>query len=371
MLVHMPIDSPPRAWAEVSLSAIKHNLSVLSNKSGNARMMPVIKAGAYGHGLETVARSLDNEGIAFFGVANVGEARRLNICGCHTKPYILGPCFPEEREEIVSRNWRGFISTFEEADHYQSLAGLYGKTLPVHVSVDVGMGRGGFLPGQLGEMMDRTGGWKNLRIEGMAAHLPSADEDKATTAKQIETFRDAVETFENRQRLDFKHIAASAGILDYQIPFANMARPGLSLYGYSPVSCDAADELKPALTMKSRITVVRTLPSGHGVSYGSTFMTSGATKVATVGVGYADGYFRALSGKNARVFYKDRYVSVLGRVTMDQIMIDVSGIDDARSGAIVEVFGPRVTVPELASLAGTIPWEILTAIGPRIPRIYV
>ena len=153
----MPVTSPPRAWAEIDLGAIRHNLNVVKQAAKWEYYMPVVKAGAYGHGLEQVCRTLDSEGIAFFGVANVGEARRISQAGCRTRPYILGPAFPEEREEIVLNGWRSFISTMEEAEHYNSLARLYGKTLPIHLSVDTGMGRGGFLPDQLEELLSRLG----------------------------------------------------------------------------------------------------------------------------------------------------------------------------------------------------------------------
>lgn len=134
--------------------------------------MPVVKAGAYGHGLEQVCRTLDSEGIAFFGVANVGEARRISQAGCRTRPYILGPSFPEEREEIVLNGWRSFISTMEEAVHYNSLARLYGKTLPIHISVDTGMGRGGFLPDQLEELLSRLGEL-DRPVHGRAGRTPA------------------------------------------------------------------------------------------------------------------------------------------------------------------------------------------------------
>ena len=181
----MPVTSPPRAWAEIDLGAIRHNLNVVKQAAKGEYYMPVVKAAAYGHGLEQVCRTLDSEGIAFFGVANVGEARRISQAGCRTRPYILGPAFPEEREEIVLNGWRSFISTMEEAVHYNSLARLYGKTLPIHISVDTGMGRGGFLPDQLEELLSRLGELDSLYMEGLGAHLPCADEDREITLRQI------------------------------------------------------------------------------------------------------------------------------------------------------------------------------------------
>lgn len=366
----MPHMSPPRAWAEIDLAAIKHNLDVVRRASGGAGIMPVVKAGAYGHGLEATARSLDNEGIAFFGVANVGEARRISLCGCRTKPYILGPAAPDEREEITINGWRCFISTLEEAEHYNSLAALYGKTLPIHISVDTGMGRGGFLPDQLHSLISTIPSWKNLFMEGIGAHLPSADEDEELTKRQILLFEEIVQTLAPLESIRYKHLASSAGILNYTVPSANLVRPGLMLYGYSPLDNDLGKQLIPALKLKSRITVVRTLPAGHGVSYGSSFITQKPTKVATVGIGYADGYMRILARKGAQVYYHGQFCPVLGRVTMDQIMIDVSDAPSPAPGDEVEIIGEHISAADLAALAETIPWEILTSIGPRIPRFY-
>ena len=362
--------SPPRAWAEIDLGAIKNNLNVARRTAGTAGIMPVVKAGAYGHGLESVARSLDSEGIAFFGVANVGEARRISLCGCRTRPYILGAAAPDEREEITINGWRSFISTLEEAEHYNSLAALYGKTLPIHISVDAGMGRGGFLPDQLPELISKIPSWKNLFMEGIGAHLPSADENEELTKKQILLFEDIVQTLSPIESIRYRHLASSAGILNYNVPSANLVRPGLMLYGYSPLDNELGSQLIPALKLKSRITVVRTLPAGHGISYGSTFITKKPTQVATVGIGYADGYMRILARKGASVYYKDQFCPVLGRVTMDQIMINVSQVASPSPGDEVEIIGPHISAAHLANLAETIPWEILTAIGPRIPRFY-
>ncbi|MEG1508086.1 MAG: alanine racemase [Akkermansia sp.] len=361
--------SPPRAWAEVDLGAIRHNFNLIRQASNGAGIMPVVKAGAYGHGLESIARCLDNEGIIFVGVANVGEARRISLCGCRTKPYILGPAFPEEREEIVLNSWRSFISTFDEAEHFNSLAALYGKTLPIHISVDTGMGRGGFLPDQLPELLGKIPTWQNLFIEGIGAHLPSADEDEELTKKQIAAFEAAVSTLTPCKTVRYRHLASSAGFLNYTVPSANLVRPGLILYGYSPVKNPIGDQLRPALVLKSRITVVRTLPAGHGVSYGQTYITQKPTQVATVGIGYADGYQRILARNGVQVYYQGQFCPVLGRITMDQIMIDVSKVS-AQPGDEVEILGPHIPATKLAELAETIPWEILTSIGPRIPRIY-
>lgn len=366
----MPATSPPRAWAEIDLGAIRHNLNVVKQAAKGEYYMPVVKAGAYGHGLEQVCRTLDSEGIAFFGVANVGEARRISQAGCRTRPYILGPAFPEEREEIVLNGWRSFISTMEEAAHYNSLARLYGKTLPIHLSVDTGMGRGGFLPDQLEELLSRLGELDSLHLEGLGAHLPCADEDREITLRQISRFEQMAARIREKLPLKYCHLANSAASLDYEIPSNNMCRPGLVLYGFSPIPSPWAAQLKPSMALFSRLTVVRTLPEGHGISYGGTFVTDHPTRVATVGIGYADGYLRSLAHKGARVMVDGVSCPLLGRVTMDQIMVDVSRAPHAEPGMTAEIMGPHIPVTELAEKAGTISWEIFTGIGPRVPRHY-
>lgn len=366
----MSSESPARAWACVNLESIAHNLDIARQALPETELMPVVKAGAYGHGLEPVARRLDNHGISFFGVANVGEARRLLRAGVRTTPFILGPTFPEEREEIVSNNWCCTVSTVEEAAHFQSLAGLYGKELPVHVAVDTGMGREGFLPSELGEAAAQLKQMPNLRVEGVMSHFPSADEDVPFTQNEIGLFSDCVELLNQHFDLRYRHIAASAGELGYEVPVANLARPGLLLYGVAPMASIYDGLLRPTLSLQARVTLVRELPAGHGVSYGRTHITSRPTRVATIGIGYADGWNRQISGKGARVYINGHYCPMLGRVTMDQIMADVSELPEVRSGDVAELFGEHIPVTEVAEKAGTIVWEIFTGLGPRLPRVY-
>lgn len=363
-------ESPSRAWVEVDLEAIAHNLDIARQALPDTELMPVIKAGAYGHGLEPVARRLDNHGIAFFGVANAGEARRLSRAGIRTKPFILGPSFPEEREEIVLNNWCCTISTVEEAAHFQQLAAMYDKTFLVHVAVDTGMGREGFLPEQLADMVPQVKAMPNLKVDGVMSHFPSADEDVPFTQNEIELFNRCVETMQPHFRLRYRHIAASAGELGYEIPAANLARPGLLLYGIAPMASIYDGVLRPTLKLSSRVSLVRELPSGHGVSYGRTHVTAAPTRVATIGIGYADGWNRHLSGKGVRVYINGHYCPMLGRVTMDQIMADVTHVPFVQPGDEVELIGPHIPVTEIAALADTIPWEILTGLGPRLPRVY-
>lgn len=358
--------SPPRAWAEIDLAAMRKNLELARQASGS-ELMVVVKAGAYGHGLEEAARALAAQNIAFFGVANVGEARRIRAAGVETPVYLLGPTWEAEREEIVARGWTACLSSMEEARHFNQLAAVAGKRIQVHLAVDTGMGRGGFLTNQLPGLMDALGKLTHLEIEGVGSHLPSADEDPDFTRRQIATFHEILETLGGAGRFKWRHLLNSAGLLGYDRGACNLARPGLMLYGISPLP-EFQSRLSNVMTLKSRITLLRTLPAGHGVSYGRQFVTTAPTRVATVGIGYGDGYPRHLSGQGAEVWICGRRCPVLGRVTMDQVMVDVTALPDVREGDEVEMFGANIPVAEVAAKAGTIVWEIFTGITPRVVR---
>jgi alanine racemase len=332
--------------------------------------MVVVKAGAYGHGLEEVARALAGEKIAFFGVANVGEARRIRHAGVDTPIYLLGPTWAEERAEIVAREWTACLSSLEEARHFNQLAADSGKRLKVHLAVDTGMGRGGFPMDQTKGLMASLDSLHHLEIEGIGSHLPSADEDPEFTRGQIKTFHEILESLGGVTRFKWRHLLNSAGLLGYDRGACNLARPGLMIYGISPLPGEQT-QLCNVMTLKSRITLLRTLPAGHGVSYGRLFVTARPTRVATIGIGYGDGYPRHLSGQGADVWIRGQRCPVLGRVTMDQIMVDVTALDGAAEGDEVEVMGAHIPASEIAEKAGTIAWEIFTGITPRVMRCHL
>lgn len=362
-----PPPSPPRAWAEIDLSALRDNLRAARAAAG-CEVMAVVKAGAYGHGLEEVARVLAAEDIAFFGVANVGEARRIAEAGVTTRIYLLGATWSAERAEIVGRGWTPCISSLEEARHFDALARDHGSRLKVHLAVDTGMGRGGFVAEGLPEILKELEALPNLEIEGIGSHLPSADEDEAFTRAQFAQYAEILRSLGGPERFNWRHLSNSAGLLGYDRGHCNLARPGLMLYGISPLPGHES-ELRNVMSLKSRVTLVRTLPAGHGVSYGRAFVTTRPTRVATIGIGYGDGYPRHISGNGADVNIRGRRFPLLGRVTMDQLMVDVTGSEVAE-GDEVELFGPNIRVDEVAEKAGTIAWEILTGITPRVVRVY-
>lgn len=369
---HYPPESPPRAWAEINLTHLRQNYrTVATYHQGD--IMAVLKAGAYGHGIEKIAQTL--EGIennmappAFLGVASVIEARRLHQAGIHTRIYLLGPTFPSEREEIIAHRWTPCISTMGEAIHFNDL-NTGNKPLPVHLAVDTGMGRGGFLPHHILASMDELSELVNLEIEGIGSHLPSADEDAAFTQEQFQLYDNTVESI-GTDLFRYRHLSNSAGLLAYQSRTTNLCRPGLMLYGISPLP-EYQKKLKPVMTLKSRVSLVRTLPSGMGISYGRETILEKDTQVATIGIGYGDGFPRSLSMQNANVWIQKTRCPILGRVTMDQIMADVSHLDNCKPGDEVELFGNNILVSEIATHANTIPWEILTGITPRVTRKYI
>lgn len=360
-----------RAWAQVDTDALRHNLNVVRRVMPGHELMAIVKAEAYGHGLEGVARALDGEEIAFFGVATIAEAARLRDAGCRTCPFILGPCFPDEREAIVQNGWRAAVSSLEEAEHFQSLAELYGKKLHAHVSVDTGMGRSGFLPTELDGLMEKLAGYNNIEWEGVFSHLSAAADDISFTHQQISGFEDAVHALSEKHAFRYRHLCSSAAVFNYSVPSSNMVRLGRILYGYSPMPSPYNAELRPTMTLYSRITLLRTLPSNHGVSYNHCYITKSPTRVATIGIGYADGYLQYLSNQGSRVYIHGQYCPVLGRITMDQIMVDVTHMKGLQPGDPVEIMGPNVSWAELTTRAKTIPSNVLTSISSRVPRIYV
>lgn len=361
--------SPPRAWAEIDLDSLQHNLELARQAASGRDIMAVVKAGAYGHGLEEVARTLATAGVAFLGVANVGEARRVAATSVTTPLYLLGPTWSGERREIVARDWTPCLSTIEEARHFDQLAAAAGKRLKAHLAVDTGMGRGGFVITDLPGLPDRLATLRNLEIEGIGSHLPVADEDRDFTREQFDRFREIIDLLGGPPRFRWIHLSNSAGLLGYDQGPCNLVRPGLMLYGVPSLPGHPA-ALRTVMSLKSRVTLARTLPAGHGVSYGRAFVTRKPTRVATIGIGYGDGYPRHVSGNAAEVWIRGRRFPILGRVTMDQLMADVTAAPEVTEGDEVELFGPNIPVAEIAGKAGTIAWEILTGITPRVTRIH-
>ena len=360
-----------RAWAEVDTDAMKHNLEVVRKALPEHRQMAIVKAEAYGHGLEGVVRALDGEDICFFGVATIAEAARVQATGCRTCPFILGPCFPAERESIVQHGWRAALSSVEEAEHFESLGRLYNKQVNLHISIDTGMGRAGLLPQDLVGLGQKLKRYEHLHIEGVYSHLSAASDDISFTHRQIGAFEQAVKQLSEDLEFPYRHLCSSSAVFNYRVPCTNMVRLGRILYGYSPMPSPYNKELRNTLTLYGRVTLVRTLPDNHGVSYNHTYVTTAPTKVATIGIGFGDGYLHYLSNTGARVYLNNSYCPVLGRITMDQIMVDVSHMSGVQPGDVAEIMGPNVPWQELTTRAKTIPSNVITSLTARVPRVYL
>lgn len=360
-----------RSWAEVDLAAIRHNAEVLAKHAGPAvKLMAVVKANAYGHGAAKVTGALAGR-VAMFGVANLCEAREIAPHAKGTPIFLLGTALPAEREPVVREGFIPAVSSVGEAQAYARLAAR--DPVCVHLAIDTGMGRLGIWEAEAVEAARRILALPGVRITGIASHLPSADDVVDFTRGQLARFHGLVQELRALGLRDaLVHVENSAGLIHFPRDAEGLARPGLALYGESPLP-DFQPELRRALTWKTRIALVRDLGAGRSISYGRTFITPKPMRVATLPVGYADGYPRQLSGKAVAVLVQGRPCALLGRVTMDQIIVDVTGLDVA-PGEEVALLGSQgtelISATDLASLAGTIAWDIFTGIGPRVTRLH-
>ena len=364
---------PRRCWAEIDLAAIRHNVAAIrAPLPPGVRIMAVVKANAYGHGAAAVARALAGE-VGMFGVANVAEAREVRAHAPETPVFILGPALPEERAEVVAAGFIPSVSDAAEGRAFSDLGG--GRRVPVHLVIDTGMGRIGVWADEALATARELLAMPGIEIAGIASHLPVADEDDAFTREQLAHFHRLAGDIRalGVARL-IVHCENSAGALAHPAQAGDMVRTGLAIYGSSPLP-EFQPRLRAALTWKTRITLVREVGAGRGISYGRTFITPHPMRIATLAAGYADGYQRHLTGRGAEVLIRGRRCAVLGRVTMDQIMVDVTALPDVAAGEEAVLLGAQggeeISAAELARKAGTIPWEIFTGLGRRVERTYL
>jgi len=359
-----------RSWAEIDLGAIRHNLDAIRNRAGHAaKVMAVVKANAYGHGDAAIVAALAGR-VEMFGVANLAEARAIAVHARGVPIFLLSATLPAERAAIVREGFVPAISSVEEAAGYAACS--EGARVRVHLALDTGMGRAGVWEADAIETARRILALPGIEIAGVCSHLPVADEDDAFTRAQLDRFQSLVEKLRAIGIGDVPvHVGNSAGIIAFP-GSGTLVRPGLALYGESP-RAEFQSGLRRALTWKTRVALIRDFGAGRGVSYGRTFITPKPMQIATLAAGYADGYPRQASGRGASVLIGGKRCAILGRVTMDQIMADVTGLGAAPGDEAV-LLGTQgsetITATELAKLAGTIAWDIFTGIGPRVTRIH-
>ncbi|RLB43947.1 MAG: alanine racemase [Deltaproteobacteria bacterium] len=364
--------------AVVDLDAIAFNIRSLKNHVGpGPRFMAVVKADAYGHGIIHVAKTAAKAGADWLGVALLEEAVALRRAGIDLPILVLGEAFSKGAELYVEYDIRATVCSLDSLLALNRAGELGGSKVRVHVKVDTGMGRIGLEPDQVLPMIERAQALRNIQIEGLFSHFASADEeDKTFSFDQLDRFKKVISTLENRGiGIPIKHFAGSAATIDIPESYFDMVRPGISIYGaYPSEEVDHSVPLKPAMTMKTAISFLKEVESGTPLSYGRTYRTQRRSRIATLPVGYGDGYPRLLSNRG-EVLVAGQRAPVVGRVCMDMTLIDVTHIPGVSVGAEVVLFGKQgnaeIRVDELASKTGTISYEILCTITKRVPRQYV
>jgi alanine racemase len=362
-----------RCWAEINLGALRHNARVARERvDSQVELLAVIKANGYGHGLAQVAKALANEA-QLFGVANLQEANEARTAGPDQRVLILGPALPAERAAIAENGHIASVSSVEEAQAFASAATT--KPVALNLVVDTGMGRMGCPESLALEAVRKICALDRVKLHSVSTHLPVADEDAAFTREELSRFSNLIDGIRAEAPADYKvHALLSAGVLGFNEKPFDIVRAGLMLYGISPLQ-QFQQLLRPALALKSRIVLLRDVPAGQSISYGRTYTTPRAMRLATIGAGYADGYPRALSNRGAAVLIRGRRCAILGRVTMDLAIADVSSAPEAEVGDEVVLIGQQngdqILATEVAERAGTIAWEIFTGIGTRVRRVYL
>jgi alanine racemase len=360
-----------RCWAEIDRSALRHNAKVVRDRIGSAELLAVVKANAYGHGMVGVAETLADD-VQLFGVANLEEAITLRAALPHPI-IILGPAIPQERSTIAERGFIPSVSTLEEAQDFDRLA--QERPVEINFKVDTGMGRMGVVESEAIAVFKKAAALPKIKIHSVSTHMPVSNEDADYTRDELVRFRKIVEQFRAEVPGDYKaHVLQSAGVLAFTDPVFDIVRGGIIFYGISPLP-EFQKLLKPVMTWKTRIALIREMPKGSSISYGRTFITPNKMRVATLSAGYADGYPRHLSNREAAVLVRGKRCALLGRVTMDLIMIDVSEVEDVDLGDEAVLMGRQgneeISCAELAEKADTITWEIITRVGSRVRRVYI
>jgi alanine racemase len=363
--------------AEIRLSALQQNFQALRDLLPRSTgILGVVKANGYGHGAVPVARVLEGAGARMLGVASVEEGVELRRAGIRIPLVVLGGVDPTQAGEAHAHGLSAVLFDRAQAGYLAREAGKAGRPFSVHVKVDTGMGRLGILPKQVAGLLQELAAERGLRLEGWMTHLSSADgpaaEDRGYTREQLRVFSEGLPGMRAAFVQNVAvHALNSAGILAYREEPFDMVRPGISLYGCSPLPGDAGVSLRPVMRIVTKVVSLKELPDGHGVSYNRRYRCNGARTVAVVPVGYADGYRRGLTGQ-ARMAVSGRTAPVAGTICMDHTVIDVTGIPGVGIGSPVEVMGEAsLSAVEMARLCGTIPYEILTQVGSRIPRVAV
>ena len=375
----LAMDEIRPVWLEVNLNNLESNFNNIKEiVPDGTNIMVVLKANAYGHGAIELAKMYKKLGADRIAVSILFEALEMRRAGITGDILLLNYSPKSQLSQIVENDITQAIYSFDDAEALSKVALAKDKIAKIHLKIDTGMGRIGFLPNDesIKEIV-RINKLPNLEIEGIFSHFAKADEkDKEYTKTQYEKFKWFVSKLEESGiYISIKHISNSASIIDFPEYNLDMVRPGIILYGYYPSGDVHKSEidLKPALTLKGKISHIKTVAKDTGIGYGHIYSTSRESTIATIPIGYADGYSRMLSGKGF-VYIKNKRVPIVGRICMDQLMIDVTDVENVKIGDEVVFFGTGneyyPSVEEIASLLGTVNYELICMISRRIPRVY-
>ncbi|MBI5674639.1 MAG: alanine racemase [Nitrospirae bacterium] len=359
-----------KAFAEIDLKALSHNLKIARQKTGNKNILAVVKANAYGHGAVEISKHLVKQGVSYLGTAFKSEAIELRESGINTSILVF---FDRENiDEYFKYNLTPLVFDLSTARKLSKEAVRRKRRIAIHIKIDTGMGRLGFTIDKALTEIPKIACLKNIELEGLMSHFSDADlEDKGFMALQLKRFLSLKKEFQQKKfGFKYHHIANSAAVLSMKDAHLNMVRPGIMLYGYG---LSKGDNLRPVLSLKSGILLLKKVPVGTPISYGRTFITKRKSIIATIPVGYADGYSRRISN-NGEVIINGKKAPVVGRVCMDTIMADVTDIPGVNMDSGVILIGSqgrvKITAQDIAERAGTIPYEVLTSIGQRVTRVY-
>ncbi len=369
---------PSRVYAEINLDAMCSNVSQALERMKPAKLMAIIKTDAYGHGAVRSAKALDEIGVYAFGVATPGEALELRRAEIKNPILILGYVFEEYFDRMIENDIDLALFELNTAKHLNSHAEKLGKKARVHIKADTGMGRIGFQPcDESAEIIKEIAALNNIEIDGMFTHFACADsKDKASVNRQIERFTNFVAKVKSEGvSLPIVHCYNSASIVDFDKPLFDMVRCGIITYGLEPSDEVSKTNIKlqKVMSIKSHVAYVKKVGAGFTVSYGSTYVTDKETEIATIPVGYGDGYPRTLSNKGM-VLIGGHFAKIIGRVCMDQFMVDVTGLGVSRGDEVILMGSDgenSITAEEIGDLSGRFNYELVCDINKRVPRVYI
>ncbi|MGE3062529.1 MAG: alanine racemase [bacterium] len=362
-----------RTWAEIDVDNLLHNVKALKSLlGGGVKILAAVKANAYGHDSIEITRILSRQ-VEMFGVASMDEAIELRIHRIDNPILILSPTMESDINRIIDYNLMPNIINRDFAKKLDKAAGKKRRLVNAHVEVDTGMNRTGIFYQDAAEQIEEMTKLKNIRIEGIFSHFAEAEKkNKSFSIAQKKRFDIILYELQKKGiKFKYRHIANSSAIENLSDCRYNLVRPGIMIYGqYTDERLRDSITLKPVMKLMTRIGQIKILRKGESVSYGRTFTAKKDMRIATCLIGYADGYPRALSNRGS-MFVKGREAKVIGNVCMDLTMIDVSDIKSAKAGDEVEVFGENIRLSRLAGMSKTLIYEIMTGIGPRVPRVFI